>query len=50
MAVFDTYTQGTPSWVELVTPDQRSAAEFYGASCGCEHAEPFVLVRSLDPL
>jgi LmbE family N-acetylglucosaminyl deacetylase len=27
----------------------RAAAEFYGASCGCEHAEPFVLVRSLEP-
>ena len=26
----------------------RAAAEFYGASCGCEHAEPFVLVRSLQ--
>jgi len=25
----------------------RAAADFYGASCGCEHAEPFVLVRSL---
>jgi N-acetylglucosamine malate deacetylase 1 len=28
----------------------RAAAEFYGSSCGCEHAEPFVLVRGLDPL
>jgi LmbE family N-acetylglucosaminyl deacetylase len=28
----------------------RAASEFYGASCGCEHAEPFVLVRGLDPL
>lgn len=27
----------------------RSAAEFYGASCGCTHAEPFVLVRALGP-
>jgi LmbE family N-acetylglucosaminyl deacetylase len=26
----------------------RAAAEFYGASCGCEYAEPFVLVRGLD--
>ena len=25
----------------------RAAAEFYGSSCGCAHAEPFVLVRSL---
>jgi N-acetylglucosamine malate deacetylase 1 len=28
----------------------RAAAEFYGASCGCEHAEPFVLVRGVEPL
>jgi len=28
----------------------RAAAEYYGASCGCEHAEPFVLVRALQPL
>ena len=26
----------------------RAAAEFYGSSCGCEHAEPFVLVRGLE--
>ena len=26
----------------------RAAASFYGASCGCEYAEPFVLVRSLE--
>jgi N-acetylglucosamine malate deacetylase 1 len=25
----------------------RAAAEFYGSSCGCEHAEPFVLVRGI---
>ena len=28
----------------------RAAAEFYGASCGCRHAEPFVLVRGIEPL
>ena len=28
----------------------RAAAEFYGASCGHEYAEPFVLVRSVEPL
>lgn len=28
----------------------RATAEFYGASRGCEYAEPFVLVRSLEPL
>ena len=26
----------------------RAAAEFYGSSCGREHAEPFVLVRALE--
>ncbi len=26
----------------------RAAAEFYGASCGCDHAEPFVLVRGIE--
>ena len=26
----------------------RAAAELYGASCGCEYAEPFVLVRSIE--
>jgi LmbE family N-acetylglucosaminyl deacetylase len=28
----------------------RAAAEFYGSSCGCAQAEPFVLVRSREPL
>jgi N-acetylglucosamine malate deacetylase 1 len=28
----------------------RAAGEFYGSSCGCEYAEPFVLVRGLDPI
>jgi LmbE family N-acetylglucosaminyl deacetylase len=27
----------------------RAAAAFFGASCGCEYAEPFVLVRGLEP-
>ena len=27
----------------------RAAAEYFGASCGCEYAEPFVLVRGLEP-
>src|SRR5436189_209223 len=26
----------------------RAHAEFYGATVGCEYAEPFVLVRNLD--
>ena len=28
----------------------RAYAEFYGATVGCEYAEPFVLVRSVEPL
>jgi LmbE family N-acetylglucosaminyl deacetylase len=28
----------------------RSAAAYHGSSCGWEYAEPFVLVRGLDPL
>ena len=28
----------------------RAAAELFGASCGCEYAEPFVLVRGLERL
>jgi uncharacterized protein len=34
MATFDHYDQGTPSWVELVTPDQLAAQEFYGPLFG----------------
>lgn len=26
----------------------RAAASYHGSSCGCEYAEPFVLVRGLD--
>ncbi len=39
MPVFDDYAQGTPNWVELVTPDQRAAAEFYGALFGWQMVE-----------
>ena len=39
MPVFDTYAQGTPNWVELMTPDQRAAAEFYGALFGWQMVE-----------
>ena len=28
----------------------RAAAELYGSSCGCEFAEPFVLVRGIERL
>jgi predicted enzyme related to lactoylglutathione lyase len=39
MPVFNSYAQGTPNWVELVTPDQRAAAEFYGALFGWQMVE-----------
>ena len=28
----------------------RAAAEFHGTSCGFEYAEPFVLIRGLEPI
>ena len=28
----------------------RATAEYHGTTCGCEYAEPFVLVRSVEPL
>jgi predicted enzyme related to lactoylglutathione lyase len=31
MAKFEHYEQGTPSWIELMTPDQGEALKFYGA-------------------
>jgi len=34
MAKFEHYDQGTPSWIELTTPDQAAAREFYGALFG----------------
>jgi len=34
MATFDHYDQGTPSWVELSTPDQQAGQDFYGALFG----------------
>jgi predicted enzyme related to lactoylglutathione lyase len=34
MAKFEHYDQGTPSWIELVTPDQAGAQEFYGGLFG----------------
>src|SRR6478672_6337018 len=36
MATFERYAQGTPSYVELVTPDQAGAKEFYGPLFGWE--------------
>jgi predicted enzyme related to lactoylglutathione lyase len=34
MAKFEHYDQGTPSWVELITPDQAAARTFYGELFG----------------
>jgi len=34
MAKFEHYDQGTPSWVELITPDQQAAQRFYGELFG----------------
>jgi predicted enzyme related to lactoylglutathione lyase len=39
MPVFDSYAQGTPNWVELMTPDQRAAAEFYRDLFGWQMVE-----------
>src|SRR4051812_1941321 len=39
MPKIDSYQQGTPSYVELMTPDQRAAAEFYRGVFDWEIAE-----------
>ena len=36
MPKFESYLQGTPSYVELMTPDQAAAKEFYGGLFGWE--------------
>ena len=36
MPKFESYVQGTPSYVELITPDQAAAKEFYGPLFGWE--------------
>src|SRR5262245_13726479 len=36
MSRVDHYAQGTPSYVELVSPDQQAAKEFYGGLFGWE--------------
>jgi uncharacterized protein len=40
MPKFESYLQGTPSWVEVVSPDPRAARDFYGALFGWEVDEP----------
>ncbi len=37
MATFEHYDQGTPSWVELSTPDQGAAREFYSGLFGWDY-------------
>ena len=39
MAKFDSYAQGTPSYVDLMTPDPKGAADFYGPLFGWEIQE-----------
>jgi predicted enzyme related to lactoylglutathione lyase len=39
MPKFESYAQGTPSYVELITPDQAAAQRFYGPLFGWEFAE-----------
>ena len=34
MPVVTSYTQGTPSWVDLMTTDPAAAQEFYRANPG----------------
>ena len=34
MTKFEHYDQGTPSWIELMTPDQGAAQTFYGGLFG----------------
>jgi predicted enzyme related to lactoylglutathione lyase len=39
MAKFESYPQGTPSWVELMTPDQQQAKTFYSGLFGWDISE-----------
>ena len=39
MPKFESYQQGTPSYVELITPDQPAARSFYGELFGWDYAE-----------
>ncbi|HET7683070.1 MAG TPA: VOC family protein [Marmoricola sp.] len=39
MPKIETYVQGTPSYVELVTPDQRASAQFYADVFGWDISE-----------
>jgi predicted enzyme related to lactoylglutathione lyase len=37
MTLFESYVQGTPSWIELVTPDQGAARAFYAGLFGWDY-------------
>jgi predicted enzyme related to lactoylglutathione lyase len=39
MPKFDSYAQGTPSYVELITPDPRAAMPFYAGLFGWDYEE-----------
>jgi uncharacterized protein len=39
MAKFESYVQGTPNYVDLMTPDQRAAADFYSSLFGWQTTE-----------
>jgi predicted enzyme related to lactoylglutathione lyase len=39
MTTFEHYDQGTPSWIELSTPDQQAALAFYGGLFGWDHVD-----------
>lgn len=39
MPKFESYVQGTPNYVELMTPDQKAAKEFYGQLFGWQVEE-----------
>ena len=39
MPKFDSYHQGTPTYVELITPDQSAARSFYGELFGWDYEE-----------
>jgi predicted enzyme related to lactoylglutathione lyase len=37
MPKFESYAQGTPNWVELITPDQQAAKTYYGDLFGWDY-------------
>jgi LmbE family N-acetylglucosaminyl deacetylase len=50
LAAFAAYTTEQRAWPHPRNERAlRAHAEFYGASVGCEAAEPFMLVRSVEP-